>query len=108
MRPTSSFDGPTDLLVLLVLRRARLHGRGIARRLQQLSCDGVQLDDMAVSATVGRLLARGWIEAEGATAENSPPVPIYRLTQLGRQHCKRLREEYARMAAAIACLLQRT
>ncbi len=41
---------PTDLLVLLVLRRARLHGWGITLRLQQLTRDVVQLDERRCDA----------------------------------------------------------
>jgi DNA-binding PadR family transcriptional regulator len=108
MQPSPFLGGPTELLVLLVLRRARLHGWGIMLRLQQLSRDGVQLDELAVSSTLRRLQERGWVEAEVKTVEATLTVPVYRLTRQGRQHCKQLREEYARITTAIARLMLRT
>ena len=100
-------SGPSDLLVLLALRRSRLHRWGIAQRLQQLSRDVLQLDDTSVSVSLRRLQERGWVDVELKPSEPSAPVHVYRLTRLGRQQFKRFKEDYARVAAAIARLIER-
>ena len=100
-------SGPSDLLVLLVLRRSRLHRWGIAQRLQQLSRDVVQLDDASVSVSLRRMQERGWVDVELQPSELSDPIHVYRLTRLGRQQFKRFKAEYTRVTAAIARLIER-
>ena len=100
-------SGPSDLLVLLVLRRSRLHRWGIAQRLQQLSHDVVQLDDASVSASLRRMRNQGWVDVELKPSEVSDPIHVYRLTQLGRQQFKRFKADYVRVSAAIGELIER-
>lgn len=96
------------MLVLQVLRRTRLHRWGIARYLQELSGDVVQLDGASLSASLRRLEERGWVDVERRVpVESSDPVPVYRLTRLGHRQFKTVEAEYTRITQAIARVMKR-
>lgn len=107
IQPSPLLSGPSDLLVLAALRRARLHRWGIAQRLQELSRDVVQLDDVSVSDSLRRLQERGWVDVELEPSECSDPIRVYRMTRLGREQGKRIKAEYFRVASTIARLIER-
>lgn len=107
MRQSDLLSGSSDMLVLRVLRRARMHRWGIARSLQQLSCDVVQLDGPSLAASLRRMEDRGWVDVERAPARSSDPVPVYRLTRLGHRQFKRVEADYARITQAIAQIMKR-
>ena len=107
VRQSDLLSGSSDLLVLRVLRRSRMHRWGIARCLQQLSRDVLQLDGMSLSASLRRMEERGWVNVELAPAESSDPVHVYRLTRLGHRQFKRVEAEYTRITQAIAQVMKR-
>lgn len=107
MRQSDLLSGSSDMLVLRVLRRTRMHRWEIARSLQQLSRDVVQLDGASLATSLRRMEERGWVDVERATAESSDSVPVYRLTRLGHRQFKRVEAEYIRITQAIAQVMKR-
>jgi DNA-binding PadR family transcriptional regulator len=107
MRQSDLLSGSSDMLVLRVLRRARMHRWGIARSLQHLSRDVVQLDGMSLEASLRRMEEQGWVDVEVTPAASSHPVPVYRLTRLGHRQFKRVEAEYTRITQAIAQVMKR-
>jgi len=73
--PASKLDllqGTLDLMVLQTLAAmGRLHGYGIARRIEQVSGDAVLLNQGTIYASLVRLQQRGWISAEWGTSTNN-------------------------------------
>ena len=58
-------QGTLDLMVLKTLyAMGPLHGFGIARRIEQLSEEVLQLNEGTVYTSLLRLLQQGWIDAE--------------------------------------------
>src|SRR5207237_556708 len=94
--PASKLDllqGTLDLMVLQTLAAmGRLHGYGIARRIEQVSCDGVPLNQGSIYASLVRLQQRGWISAEWGTSTNNRKAKFYSITKRGR---KQLSEDAA-------------
>jgi transcriptional regulator len=99
-------QGTLDLMVLKTLAAmGPMHGYGLARRIEQLSEDAMQISQGTIYLALVRLVQKGWIHAAWGTSENNRRAKFYRLTAAGR---KQLRDETAswqRFAAAIAAAL---
>ena len=99
-------QGTLDLLVLRTLLSGPQHGWGISQRIQQTSEDGFRVNQGSLYPALHRLEHEGWIDAEWGASENNRKAKFYRLTRSGR---KRLEEEtasWARLAAAVARVLE--
>ncbi len=70
----------------------RLHGYGIARRIEQVSGNEVLLNQGTIYASLVRLQQRGWISAEWGTSNNNRKAKFYTITKRGR---KQLSEDAA-------------
>jgi len=97
--------GTLDLLVLRVLLAGRMHGYGIAQRLQQLSDDVLQVGESSLYPALQRLLLNGWVRAEWGASENNRRARYYTLTALGRKQLSSEREEFNTMIGAIQKVL---
>jgi len=65
-------QGTLDLMVLKTLEAmGPLHGYGIARRIEQISENALQLNQGTIYAALVRLLQKGWIKAEWGASENN-------------------------------------
>jgi transcriptional regulator len=98
--------GTLDLLVLRVLRRAPMHGYGIAMRLKELSDDVLRVGESSLYPALQRLLLNGFLEAEWGASENNRRARYYSLTPAGRRHLAAERAEFDQLVAAIQRVLQ--
>src|SRR3954463_13297267 len=97
--------GTLELLVLKAASLGALHGYGILLRIQQITGDGLTIEQGALYPALYRLEAQGLLVTGGGGSENNRRAKFYSLTAGGR---KRLREEEAewnRVSAAIAMAL---
>ena len=86
-------QGTLDVMVLKTLESlGPLHGYGIARRIEQVSEDVLQLNQGTIYASLVRLQQRGWISAAWGVSQNNRKAKFYSITRLGR---KQLHEEAA-------------
>ena len=100
-------QGTMDLLVLKSLETiGPMHGWGLARRLQQLSEDRLQLSQGTVYPALLRLEQRGWIAAKWGTSDNNRKARFYSITRAGRKQLKAETESWEEMAALINRVLQ--
>ena len=58
-----------------------LHGYGIARRIEQISEDVLQLNQGTIYASLLRLQQRRWISASWGTSDNNRKAKFYAITQ---------------------------
>ncbi len=78
--------GTLDLLILRTLETmGTLHGYAIARRIEQVSGDSLQLSQGSVYPALIRLQQEGWIQAEWGISETNRKVRFYSLTKAGRK-----------------------
>jgi PadR family transcriptional regulator, regulatory protein PadR len=83
--------GTLDLMVLKTLEAmGPLHGYGIARRLEQISEDALQINQGTIYASLVRLMLKGWIASAWGTSQQNRKAKFYSITRVGR---KQLREE---------------
>ena len=62
-----------------------LHGYGIARRIEQISEDVLQLNQGTIYASLLRLQQRRWISASWGTSDNNRKAKFYAITSGGRK-----------------------
>jgi PadR family transcriptional regulator, regulatory protein PadR len=94
--PDSKLDllqGTLDLMVLQTLSTlGPVHGYGIARRIEQVSCNEVLLNQGPIYASLVRLQQRGWISGEWGTSDNNCKAKFYSVMKRSR---KQLTEDAA-------------
>ena len=79
-------QGTLDLMVLKTLESlGPLHGYGIARRIEQVSDNGLNMNQGTIYPALLRLQQRGWIKAEWGTSETKRRAKFYSLTRIGRK-----------------------
>jgi PadR family transcriptional regulator PadR len=99
-------QGTLDMLVLRVLSRGELHGWGITQKLEQLSQRALQVDEGSLYPALYRMERKGWIEAEWKTTENNRRAKYYTLTRAGCKQLETEQQDWDRMTAIIAQVLQ--
>src|SRR5947209_20588816 len=77
--------GTLDMLILKMLTPGRMHGYGIAQRIQQVSREVLQVEEGSLYPALQRLLVNGWVKAEWGTSENNRRARYYTLTPAGRK-----------------------
>ena len=100
-------QGTLDLMVLKTLAvLGPQHGYGIARRIEQISDDVLQLNEGTVYASLLRLRQQRWIAASWGRSENNRRARFYTITPAGRRRLAAQTEDWERIAGVMARLLQ--
>ena len=100
-------QGTLDLMVLQTLEAmGSLHGYGIARRIEQLSDDVLELNQGTIYASLLRLQQRRWISASWGTSENNRRAKFYAITRSGRRQLAAEANKWERIAGVIGRLLR--
>ena len=95
-------QGTLDLMVLQTLDAlGPLHGYGIARRIEQISEDVLQLNQGTIYASLLRLQQRRWISASWGTSDNNRKAKFYALTRTGRRRLETEEASWARLSGAV-------
>ena len=82
-----------------------LHGYGIARRIEQVSDNGLILNQGTIYPALLRLEQRGWVKAEWGTSESNRRARFYSLSRTGRKQIEKETENWERIAATMARFL---
>jgi len=99
-------QGTLDLMVLQTLdAMGPMHGYGIARRIEQISEDVLQLNEGTLYTALLRLQQRRWITASWGNSENNRKAKFYAITRAGRKQLASETENWQRIAGIMARLL---
>jgi PadR family transcriptional regulator PadR len=101
-------QGSLDLLVLKTLTWQPMHGFGIARWIQRLTDDALQVEEGSLYPALYRLENRGLVKAEWGLTENNRRAKYYRLTASGRRRLAEEADTWQRFTAAVGKVLQAT
>src|SRR5215207_5011818 len=107
MKParTNKADVIQGTLILLVLRTLEalgpLHGYGIARRIEQISKDVLQLNQGTLYPALLRMEQEGWIASKWGASEKNRKAKFYSITAAGRKRLARETAEWRRMSSTI-------
>ena len=95
-------QGTLDLMILKTLHAlGPLHGFGIARRIEQLSEEVLQLNEGTVYTSLLRLQQHGWIASEWGTSENNRKAKFYAISKSGLKQLARETENWERISGVI-------
>jgi PadR family transcriptional regulator len=99
-------QGTLDLMILKTLEAlGPLHGFGIARRIEQLSQEVLQLNEGTVYTSLLRLQQQGWIASDWGISDNNRKARFYSITKSGRKQLARATENWERIAGVIGRVL---
>ncbi len=99
-------QGTLDLMVLKVLEgMGPMHGYGIARRLEQVSENLLEMNQGTLYPALLRLQQRGWISSKWGASENNRRARFYSLTKAGRKQLATEQESWERTSALMARVL---
>jgi PadR family transcriptional regulator PadR len=100
-------QGTLDMLVLKTLEAiGPMHGWGVARRIQQISDNALQLTQGTIYPALLRLEQRRWIAAEWGTSDKNRKARFYSLTKSGRKQLQRETENWQHRMAIINRILE--
>ena len=103
-KPTDLVQGTLDLLVLKTISLEPKHGWAIAKRIQQVSREALQIQQGSLYPALHRLQRKGWLAAkwEPAVKDQKREFKYYRLTPSGRRQLAAEEFKWKQMAGAIA------
>ncbi len=104
---TDVLQGTLDLMVLKTLEAlGPMHGYGIARRIEQVSSNLLQMNQGTLYPALLRLQQRRFIASNWGLSENNRRAKFYSLTRAGKRQLAAETENWERIAAVISRMLQ--
>ncbi len=100
-KPTDLVQGTLDLLILKTIALEPKHGWAIAKRIQQISQEVLQIQQGSLYPALHRLEQQGWIEAFWAETETGRNAKFYSLTAEGREQMDKELANWDRLSSAI-------
>jgi PadR family transcriptional regulator PadR len=99
--------GTLDLMVLKTLAAmGPLHGYGIARRIEQISEDAMQINQGTIYLCLIRLVQKGWVYAAWGVSENNRKAKFYAISKAGRKQLAAETKNWERVAGVIGRVLE--
>jgi transcriptional regulator len=105
-RSTELLRGTLDLLVLKTLELGPRHGIAVADRIRQITRGAFEVKPGSLFPALHRLEQNGFIAGEWTQSAEGRRVKAYRLTAHGRRQLAAERREWARVAGAMALVLE--
>ena len=105
-KPSDLVQGTLDLLILKTLSIEGRHGWAIAKRIQLISGEVLQVQQGSLYPALHRLEQQGWIKAKWAESESGRQAKFYSLTAAGRKQLESETANWARLSEAINLVVQ--
>ncbi|MGC2301490.1 MAG: PadR family transcriptional regulator [Acidobacteriaceae bacterium] len=100
-KPNDLVQGTLDLLILRTIAPEPMHGWAIAKRIQQISHEVLQVQQGSLYPALHRLEQQGWIRAKWAESETGRQAKFYSLTAAGKKQLEEETAHWNRLSAAI-------
>ncbi len=100
-KPNDLVQGTLDLLILKTISLEAKHGWAIAKRIQQMSGEILQVQQGSLYPALHRLEHQGWIKASWKESETGREAKFYSLTRAGRVQMEKELANWSRLSAAI-------
>jgi len=105
-KPSDLVQGTLDLLILKTLSLEAKHGWAIAKRIQQVSGEVLQVQQGSLYPALHRLEQQGWIRAKWMESETGRQAKFYSLTAAGRRQMEQETANWNRLSAAIDLVVE--
>jgi len=99
-------QGTLDLLILKTIALEPKHGWAIAKRIQQVSEEVLQVTQGSLYPALHRLEQQGWIDAEWRENETGREAKFYSLTKAGRKQLEAELAQWERLSRAIGLVIR--
>ena len=99
-------QGTLDMMVLKVLTRGPLHGYAIAAAIHDRSREVLKVEEGSLYPALHRLELAGMLASEWKLSEFNRRAKFYRLTPAGRKRLVAETNNWARLAQAIAHVME--
>lgn len=105
-KPSDLVQGTLDLLILRTIALEPMHGWAIAKRIQQVSGEVLQVQQGSLYPALHRLEQQGWIKAKWAESETGRQAKFYSLTTAGSKQMEQETANWNRLSEAINLIVQ--
>jgi transcriptional regulator len=101
-RRTDLLQGTLDMLILRTLQWGQAHGHEIAKHIQRMSDEVLQVEHGSLYPALHRLERKGWVIAKWETAKDrNREFKYYRLTAAGKKQLAAEESEWKQLSDAI-------
>jgi len=105
-KPSDLIQGTLDLLILKTVSLEPKHGWAIAKRIEQVSGDVLQVTQGALYPALHRLEQQGWIRSEWRASETGREAKYYSLTRAGRTQLAKELAQWERLSNAVGLVVR--
>jgi PadR family transcriptional regulator PadR len=105
-KPSDLIQGTLDLLILNTISPQPQHGWAIAKRIQQVSNEILQVSQGALYPALHRLEQQGWIKADWRVTEGGRDAKFYTLTRAGLVQLEKERAQWERLSSAVGLVIR--
>jgi PadR family transcriptional regulator, regulatory protein PadR len=105
-KPNDLVQGTLDLLILKTISLEPKHGWAIAKRIQQISGEVLQVQQGSLYPALHRLEQKAWIKAKWAESETGRQAKFYSLTSPGGAKLEKEAANGSRLSAAINLVVE--
>ncbi len=105
-KPSDLLQGTLDLLILKTLLAEPRHGWAIAKRIQLVSDEVLQVQQGSLYPALHRLEQQGWIRAKWAATETGRQARVYSLTAKGKRQLEAETASWLRLARAVNLVVE--
>jgi PadR family transcriptional regulator, regulatory protein PadR len=105
-KPSDLVQGTLDLLIMKTLSLEPRHGWAIAKRIEQISNEVLQVQQGSLYPALHRLEQQGWIRGKWSESETGRQVKFYSLTAAGRVRLEKEKESWKRLSTAIDMVVE--
>ena len=105
-KPSDLLQGTLDLLILKTISLEPKHGWAIAKRIEQVSNDALQITQGSLYPALHRLEQQGWIRAAWRSTETGREAKFYNLTRAGRAQLDKELAQWDRLSNAVGLVIR--
>ena len=108
LRSIDLLQGSLDVIVLKTLSWQPMHGFGIARWIQRVTDDVLQVEEGSLYPSLYRMENKGWVKGEWRITENNRRAKYYRLTAAGKRRLAEEAETWTLFSGAMTKIMHAT
>lgn len=105
-KPNDLVQGTLDLLILKTIALGPKHGWAIAKRIQQVSGEVLQVQQGSLYPALHRLEQQGWVRAKWMESETGREAKFYSLTAAGRKQLEAETANWKRLSEAVNLVVE--
>jgi transcriptional regulator len=99
-------QGTLEMMILRTLLLGPTNGYQIAKTIERMSDEVLQVDHSSLYPALHRLEKKGWLSSKWENSETNRRAKSYRLTSLGRKQLLAETSKWERLSSAIARVMR--